>query len=138
MKTPEQIIKEMEQLAAMNEMLIVSSNEIGVVLTELEEAKNHDAQVTALNTVMYSDLKALKARIIELEDERNGVCEWTYVDDGYGDRWETQCGEAFIFEVETPKGHGYNYCPKCGKLMQEVAKPEADDEWSDGYPRGTR
>jgi ssDNA-binding Zn-finger/Zn-ribbon topoisomerase 1 len=47
------------------------------------------------------------------------VCLWKYVYDEYGDRWETNCGEAFIFEIATPKEHGYNYCPKCGRPMEQ-------------------
>ena len=64
------------------------------------------------------------------QKEREEQCDWTPADDEYGDRWETSCGEAYCFEYETPKGHGYNYCPSCGKMLVEKERKIEDDcDW---------
>lgn len=38
-------------------------------------------------------------------------CHWIVDDDG---RWDTECGEAFQFEVDGPRENGFRFCPYCG------------------------
>jgi len=42
-------------------------------------------------------------------------CCWTF--DDIDCRWETECGEAHVFEVEGPVENKYNFCPYCGKQI---------------------
>ena len=39
--------------------------------------------------------------------------------DGY---WETDCGKilVLVYREETPKDHGYNFCPFCGAPLVQV------------------
>ena len=45
------------------------------------------------------------------------TCKWTYDTDGY---WEGECGIAWCLEDEDPKGNEMNFCPKCGKPLEQV------------------
>lgn len=57
------------------------------------------------------------------------VCKWTcgpYVD---CEIWETDCGEAFVFETDGPKENKMKFCCYCGKPLTEVIHyDEPDDE----------
>ena len=43
-------------------------------------------------------------------------CFWAQDIDGY---WETSCGEAHIFEEGTPSQNSHDFCPYCGKHLEE-------------------
>ena len=43
-------------------------------------------------------------------------CEWRDTED----YWETECGEAFVIEADTPKENGMKFCPFCGGELVEV------------------
>ena len=44
-------------------------------------------------------------------------CKWKYDDDH--DKYDTDCGRAFSFMVDTPKENDYLFCPGCGKRIKE-------------------
>jgi len=44
-------------------------------------------------------------------------CKWKY--DEHDDKYDTSCGRAFCFMVDTPKENEYYYCPGCGKRIKE-------------------
>lgn len=44
-------------------------------------------------------------------------CDWMVDDDGL---WETQCGNAFQFEVDGPEDNGFEFCPYCGKVLRNT------------------
>ncbi len=45
--------------------------------------------------------------------QRTPSCEW--YDDG--EKWETECGEAFCFHDGGPVENGMKFCPYCGKPL---------------------
>jgi DNA repair exonuclease SbcCD ATPase subunit len=58
-----------------------------------------------------------EVEIERLQAQIKGTCKWTLDDSEYG-VWDTGCGEAVVFEVETPEANGYKYCHYCGKLIE--------------------
>lgn len=45
------------------------------------------------------------------------VCNWRYDDlDG---KWDTDCGEAWVFEIDGPNHNGMRYCCYCGRTLVE-------------------
>ena len=65
------------------------------------------------------------AEIERLKAQRNETCKWVLEDNEYG-VWDTRCGEAVVFDEETPKANGYKYCHYCGKLIE--FETEVDNE----------
>ena len=52
------------------------------------------------------------------------VCEWSRESD---DVWRSDCGLLWEFDnEETPKANNMNYCPQCGKILEEA--PECWEE----------
>ena len=59
------------------------------------------------------------------------ICTWTPNTDYETEYWDTGCGkESFVLEGGL-KENGMNYCPYCGKLIQEVVMQVADDKETD-------
>lgn len=55
-------------------------------------------------------------------------CEWKPDEDWYGCiSWDTSCGQKYQFEIETPKDHGYRFCPSCGKTLNQLPFPPEED-----------
>lgn len=51
-------------------------------------------------------------------------CEWSRESD---DVWRSDCGLLWEFDnEETPKANNMNYCPQCGKILEEA--PECWEE----------
>ena len=51
-------------------------------------------------------------------------CEWSRESDGV---WRSDCGLLWEFDnEETPKANSMNYCPQCGKILEEA--PECWEE----------
>ena len=45
-------------------------------------------------------------------------CEWSRESD---DVWRSDCGLLWEFDnEETPKANNMNYCPQCGKILEET------------------
>jgi len=42
-------------------------------------------------------------------------CTWIIQDPHDQHIWETDCGEAFVFEVDGPEQNNFKFCPFCGK-----------------------
>lgn len=60
----------------------------------------------------------------------NDKCVWTYIpscSEFSEDYWETSCGKAFVMIDGTPNENGYNFCPSCGKELNEFYMP-VDEE----------
>lgn len=47
-------------------------------------------------------------------------CHWGAHDEFYDEDpvYYTECGQEFVFRVETPKINGYKYCPSCGQKIR--------------------
>lgn len=53
-------------------------------------------------------------------------CEWSRE---YDDIWRSDCGLLWEFGNEgTPKANNMNYCPQCGKSLEEAPEYWEDDE----------
>lgn len=47
-------------------------------------------------------------------------CIWKEDEDGTC--WTTECGELFVLMEGTPKDNKMNYCPYCGKKLEQKCK----------------
>jgi hypothetical protein len=61
------------------------------------------------------------------DDQSSAACAWN------GDLdfncWETDCGNSFWLEEDTPTGNGMKFCCFCGKsLVTELAEEDPDDD----------
>ena len=53
-------------------------------------------------------------------------CEWSRESD---DVWRSDCGLLWEFDnEETPKANNMNYCPQCGKILEESPEYWEEDE----------
>lgn len=48
------------------------------------------------------------------------TCTWAEDIDAI---WNTDCGQSFVFEEDTPTGNRMNYCCYCGKRLEVVPHP---------------
>jgi hypothetical protein len=48
--------------------------------------------------------------------ERENDCVWEYQGEGV---WDTECGDSFIILEDTPHENNMEYCPFCGRELQE-------------------
>lgn len=45
-------------------------------------------------------------------------CEWKQsIDEVYGDMWQTNCDNEFIFTNGDPEDNGFQWCPYCGNAL---------------------
>lgn len=49
-------------------------------------------------------------------------CKWKADDDGI---YQTECGDAFVFDSGTPKENKFNFCCFCGKKLADVTEYES-------------
>ena len=85
------------------------------VLGAYNEIKDRRGKMVNGVFVKESDLKE------EAEVEK---CEWSRESD---DVWRSDCGLLWEFDnEETPKANNMNYCPQCGKILEEA--PECWEE----------
>ncbi len=47
------------------------------------------------------------------------TCQWMQADDD-SNTWAGECGIEFNLETDTPEANGMIYCPKCGKMIDNV------------------
>jgi len=50
-------------------------------------------------------------------------CWW--VDDG--EKWSSDCDEAFQFTNDGPDENGFKYCPYCGSVIRITTQAEVDE-----------
>lgn len=49
------------------------------------------------------------------------VCVWRYVDDGYGEYWQSDCNElTVVCNDASPAVNGWRFCAYCGKPLRAV------------------
>jgi hypothetical protein len=69
--------------------------------------------------------------IAEVEDykpkEKLETCQWKRTDSEIN-LWEGSCGAAWNFEVDTPKDNEMEFCPFCGRHLEQIDTPIEDDE----------
>lgn len=61
----------------------------------------------------------LTAELAALKERTQGVCKWKLVDDDCN-LWEGDCGALWTFEAGNPTLNEMNYCPKCGRKLEQV------------------
>ncbi len=49
-------------------------------------------------------------------EKESPICCWKW-DEGF---WVSDCGEAFEFNDGNPSDNGFQFCPYCGKLLEEI------------------
>ncbi len=50
------------------------------------------------------------------------TCEWEY--DSQDEKWDSECGAAWVFTANGPIENDMKYCPVCGKLLVEITEVE--------------
>jgi len=63
--------------------------------------------------VKFADIKELLQTVNQ--QPQQSICRWT-LDDIDG-KWDTECGEAHIFEADGPVENNHRFCPYCGKQL---------------------
>jgi len=63
-----------------------------------------------------------KARPLHMTDAKQ-TCKWSQEFDG---NYDTECGQAFVFDYGGPADNGMNFCGYCGKRIKEVKYRERD------------
>ncbi|MBO1505208.1 hypothetical protein JKX24_16450 [Serratia proteamaculans] len=53
-------------------------------------------------------------------------CKWTYDENDY--KWDSGCGEAWMFSDGGPTENGVKFCQSCGKTVLLAAAPEGGNE----------
>ncbi len=64
---------------------------------------------------LLAEVERLTAENARLRAMAQDTCTWTEDGDNDNDVWDTECGEAVVFDEGTPKEHGYRHCHYCGK-----------------------
>ena len=93
-----------------------------------------DTNMSRLSYVIYAIREYLETPLAEREEEASKEdfmnlkvdekCEWSRESD---DVWRSDCGLLWEFDnEETPKANNMNYCPQCGKILEEA--PECWEE----------
>ena len=50
------------------------------------------------------------------------ICKWKKADcDNY---FESDCKFAFMFNDDGPRENGFSFCPKCGRIIEQVYPDE--------------
>lgn len=101
----------------MDTMLLVAR----YISQQAAEIERLTDQLTAAGITV--DVK--QAEIERLKAQGEETCKWMLDDDEYG-VWETRCGEAIVFETETPQANGYKYCHYCGKQIEFAAREKRE------------
>jgi hypothetical protein len=55
------------------------------------------------------------------------TCTWKLEDYEEG-VWQTECGNAHVFEDGDPTDNQYKFCPYCGKALIEAPEEEEEEE----------
>lgn len=64
---------------------------------------------------------------VPIAENKADVCKWQFnAEDTWGSgHWYAGCGLEWEFEASgTPKQHEMNYCPKCGKQIENIELSE--------------
>lgn len=74
-----------------------------------------------------NELALLRSQVAALEAELTrrdpDTCEWRYDGDYL---WESTCGLAFFFEEGNTEDNDFNYCPKCGRRLEDTTGSEIE------------
>jgi DNA-directed RNA polymerase subunit RPC12/RpoP len=78
---------------------------------------------------LFNEVKALRARISELEAKDETVCPWSEEAGPDGDPYySTSCGGEFIMIEDLLKENEFKFCAYCGKKIVELVKTEEPQE----------
>lgn len=69
------------------------------------------------------DIHNLIKEVRELRGDP-GICEWTQFQDDEEGAWYTDCSNIFQLIADGPAENGMQYCPYCGKKLQQVIEKE--------------
>ncbi len=61
---------------------------------------------------------ALRAELEKAKERELTTCKWS--PDPDDDTWNGDCGAKWTLEYDDPKTNGMNYCPVCGKRLEQV------------------
>lgn len=86
----------------------------------LRDGCGEDEHGRAMTASYYARVAELRQIIYRPEEPamESEPCVWTENDSGW---WETTCQNSFVLDNGTPKDHGMNFCPYCGRELKEQA-----------------
>ncbi len=67
---------------------------------------------------LNADNAALRAELEKAKERELTTCKWS--PDPDDDTWNGDCGAKWTLEYDDPKTNGMNYCPVCGKRLEQV------------------
>ncbi|MDW5511764.1 hypothetical protein [Serratia proteamaculans] len=105
-----------EILAAMDEVIRISD-------------RDHDAWSRAKSAIAACRAAMLAQPQNEPQNIPNNIpdtCQWTY--DEHDSKWDSGCGDAWMFCDGGPVENGVKFCQGCGKSVSLAAAPEGGNE----------
>lgn len=92
-----------------------NNQELIARLKRISIASPLDNRKIALIAIAADRIDALETELARLRDPN--TCKWR-CDGDY--LWETTCGLAFFFEEGDTEDNDFNYCPKCGRRLEDT------------------
>lgn len=78
-----------------------------------------------------NDVQGTSDEVIEFAEEKyrdlensRGICTWCNDEDG---NWHTDCKQIHTFLEGGPGDNHYNFCPYCGKVLEEWYREDKED-----------
>lgn len=75
----------------------------------------------SLRNVSAEEAEEQRKTYAELEKSMSRICKWTLDSvEWESNKWDSDCGESFTFEVGGPEENKMKFCCYCGKRLKEV------------------
>lgn len=84
---------------------------------EVLEIKSYDSIICDIGYILILCDKCEKKEMLYKKQIK---CTWIKEEDMNGEYYETSCNGAFVFIEGDHKENNYNFCPKCGKEINET------------------
>ena len=54
------------------------------------------------------------------------ICKWRENESDMC--WDSDCSEKFVFNSDGPKENGFEFCPYCGRVIEQVYETKESDD----------
>jgi hypothetical protein len=118
------LLKQIEYSQRLEEMLKTAEKNVNEIILaaisgDCEKYLNYDIQGNKYCKwgIVSKDIHAV-FEVLPVSTT-NKTCQWMQADED-NNTWAGECGIEFNLENDTPEANGMIYCPKCGKLIDNV------------------